>query len=160
MNYLLNLDLLLCEVNSIFNIAEWLENNEAYFELLISESNCRKWSKWLEDKSTHIFPCCCSLREQDCIFIEAYYKLGKIVELYQKEEYFNSLVSEYKLIADNKNAVLDWFKKYQSIGSYIGFSSELHIMLEIEPYRSLKIKLNENEFKNIIEFQNIFYEIE
>lgn len=136
-------------------IKTWLAENENYFYFLINESNCRKWSKWVEDKSIHILPCCCPIREEECIFIETFYKLGKIVELHQKEKYFNLLVTEYKLIKDNKIAVLDWFKMHQNVASELVFETNIYVMLELEPYKALKIKLDENEFKYIIEFQKI-----
>lgn len=149
------LELLKYQPIKVEYIKTWLAENENYFYFLINESNCRKWSKWVEDKSTHILPCCCPIREEECIFIETYYKLGKIVELHQKEEYFNLLVTEYKLIRDNKIAVLDWFKIHQNVASELVFETNISVMLELEPYKPLKIKLNENEFKYIIEFQKI-----
>jgi hypothetical protein len=125
----------------------------------MNESNCRKWSKWVEDKTIHILPCCCSNREQDCIFIETYFKLMKIVELHSKEEYFKAIIQDYRLIANNKEQVLEWYKKHQNINSEIAFDTEVSIMLELEPYKKTVIKLNEDEYKNIIEFQSIFNEI-
>lgn len=148
------------EYMNIQNIKLWLNENETNFKSSINQSKCKKWENWLEDKSTHIYPCVCSNREQDCIFIETYYKLDRIVKFHQKEEYFNSLVLEYKQIADDKNAVINWFMKYQNTASEIAFDTEVSIMLELEPYKNLKIKLNENEFKNIFEFQNIINELE
>ena len=145
---------------NINEIKSWLDGNDEKLKLAISNSNCNKWENWLEDKSIHIYPCICRSREQDCIFIETYYKLEGIVELHSKEEYFNTLVQSYKIIAEDKKGVLDWFKKYQSIASELVFETELSIMMQLEPYKSLKIKLNENEFKNIIEFQSIFKELE
>ncbi len=139
----------------INQIKAWLGKHENHFKAYIEKSNCRKWNKWLQDNSIHIYPCVCNIREEDCIFIETYYKLAKIQEFHQKEEYFNSLVTEYKQISDNRKAVLDWMKKHQSLGSYVVFNIEIDIMLEIEPYKSLKIKLNENDFKSIIEFKRL-----
>lgn len=141
-------------------IKHWLVENENYFNFLINESSCNKWSKWLEDKSTHIYPCVCSKRQQDCIFIETYYQLDRVIQLHQKEEYFKILVQEYKQIASDNVATPEWFKKHKKLVSETAFDTEISIMLEIEPYTTSKIKLNENEFKNIIEFQNIFNELE
>lgn len=141
-------------------IKTWLVENENYVNFLISETNCRKWVEWLQEKSIHIYPCVCSKREQDCIFIETYYQLDRVIQLHQKEEYFNILVQEYRQI-DTDNVVLSkWFNKYKKLASELAFDTEISIMLEIEPYRTSKIKLNENEFKNIIEFQKIFNELE
>lgn len=141
-------------------IKNWLSENQNYFYLLLNENNCRKWSKWLEDKSTHIYPCVCPIRNQDCIFIETYYKLAEVMLLYQKEEYFKLLVKEYNELANNKNDILEWHNKHKNVASELHFDFEISIMIQLEPFVSSKIKLDENEFKNIIEFQNIFNELE
>ncbi|WP_396189020.1 hypothetical protein [Flavobacterium sp.] len=145
---------------NISEIKSWLNDNSEKIKLEISNSKCNKWENWLEDKSTHIYPCVCSKREQDCIFIETYYQLDRVIQLHQKEEYFKNLVQEYKQIASDNVATSEWFKKHKKLVSETAFDTEISIMHEIEPYRTLKIKLNENEFKNIIEFQNIFNELE
>lgn len=145
---------------SISEIKSWLTDNSEKVKLDISNSKCNKWENWLEDKSTHIYPCVCSKREQDCIFIETYYQLDRVIQLHQKEEYFKTLVQEYKQIASDNFATSEWFKIHKKLVSEIAFDTEISIMLELEPYRTSKIKLNENEFKNIIEFKNIFNELE
>ncbi len=150
-------------IKSNLNISEiksWLTDNLEKVKLDISNSKCNKWENWLEDKSTHIYPCICSKREQDCMFIETYYQLDRVIQLHQKDEYFNILVQEYKQIASDNVATSEWFKKHIKLASEIAFDTEISIMLELEPYKTSKIILNENEFKNIIEFQNIFNELE
>lgn len=145
---------------SISEIKSWLTDNSEKIKLDISNSKCNKWENWLEDKSTHIYPCVCSKREQDCIFIETYYQLDRVIQLHQKEEYFNILVQEYRQIETDNVALSKWFNKYKKLASELAFDTEISIMLELEPYKTSKIILNENEFKNIIEFQNIFNELE
>lgn len=145
---------------SISEIKSWLTDNSEKVKLDISNSKCNKWKNWLEDKSTHIYPCVCSKREQDCIFIETYYQLDRVIQLHQKEEYFNILVQEYKQIRSDKISLSEWFNKNKKLASELAFDIEISIMLELEPYKTSKIILNENEFKNIIEFQNIFNELE
>ncbi len=150
-------------VKSNLNISEiksWLTDNSEKIKLDISNSKCNKWENWLEDKSTHIYPCICSKREHNCIFIETYYQLDRVIQLHQKEEYFKTLVQEYKQIASDNVATSKWLKKHKKLASETAFDTEISIMLEIEPYRTSKIKLNEREFKNIIEFQNIINELE
>lgn len=150
-------------VKSNLNICEiksWLTDNSEKIKLDISNSKCNKWKNWLEDKSTHIYACVCSKREQDCIFIETYYQLDRVIQLNQKEEYFKILVQEYKQIRSDKIALSEWLNKNKKLASELAFDTEISIMLELEPYKTSKIILNENEFKNIIEFQNIFNELE
>lgn len=145
---------------NISEIKSWLTDNSEKIKLDISNSKCNKWENWLEDKSKHIYPCICSKREQDCMFIETYYKLDRVIQLHQKEEYFKTLLQEYKQIASDNVATSEWLMKHKKLVSETAFDTEISIMLEIEPYKTSKIKLNENEFKNIIEFQKIFNELE
>lgn len=139
-------------------IKNWLADNQNYFHFLINESNCRKWSKWVEDKSTHIYPCVCPIREQECIFIEAYYELEKVIELHKRENYFKSIVCEYNLIKNDSRAIRKWLTKYQKIDEELFFKPIKDIKIQSNPSRSLMIKLSKEDFKNIIEFQNIFNE--
>jgi len=145
---------------NISEIKSWLTDNSEKIKLDISNSKCNKWENWLEDKSKHIYPCICSKREQDCMFIETYYQLDRVIQLHQKEEYFKTLLQEYKQIASDNVATSEWLMKHKKLVSETAFDTEISIMLEIEPYKTSKIKLNENEFKNIIEFQKIFNELE
>ncbi len=59
---------------SIHHINWWLMKYEEEFYNAIPKSECRKWSKWVDDNSIHVFPCVCPTREQDCVFIEAFHK--------------------------------------------------------------------------------------
>lgn len=141
------------EVN---HIKTWLADNQNYFHFLINESNCRKWSKWVEDKSTHIYPCACPIREQDCIFIETYYELEKVIELHKRENYFKSIVCEYNLIKNDSRVIKEWIEKYLKVDEKLFFKPIIEIKIQSNPSRSLMIKLSKEDFKNLIEFQNIF----
>lgn len=140
-------------------IKTWLADNQNYFLFLINESNCRKWSKWLEDKSTHIYPCVCPIREQECIFIEAYYELQKVIELYKRENYFKLIVYEYNLIKNDAGVIKEWIEKHLKVDDELFFKPIIEIKTQSYPYKSLQIKLNTEDFKNIIEFQNIFNQL-
>ena len=137
----------------------WLTENENYFYFLINESNCGKWSKWVKDKSILLFPCCCPIREQDCIFIETYYTLEKIVELHNKEDYFKAIIQDYKIIENSTEQVLEWYKKYQNLSYKIAYSTEISIKLELEPYITVTLKIVEDEFENVMEFKRIIHKI-
>jgi len=143
----------------IEHIKNWLIKYKNEFHNTINSNTCKKWSKWLNTNEKP-FPCVCSSREQDCIFIEAYYELEKIAELHKKEDNFKSIVQEYKSIVNNKNAVSEWIEKYKDFEVELYFYSEINISLQSEPYKSLRIALNESEFKNLLEFQKIFSELQ
>lgn len=137
----------------IYEIQNLLNQQEDIFNFLVQESDCRKWSKWKEDESIHIYPCVCSIREHNCIIIETYYELKRVLEQYKKEAYFKEIVSEFKSIRNDKEAVAKWVIKYEDIGSKLFFALEVVVRLEFE---TLRVKLNKNEFKHTLEFQKYF----
>lgn len=140
-------------------IKTWLADNQNYFHFLINESNCRKWSKWVEDNSTHIYPCVCPIREHDCIFIETYYELEKVLELHKREDCFKLIVCEYNLIKNDSIVIKEWIEKHLKVDEELFFKPIIEIKTQLYPYKSLQIKLNTEDFKNIIEFQNIFNQL-
>lgn len=150
------INLLLNKTLTISQVEEWLDSEKNIFKKAIQESNCNKWNKWLEDKSTHIYPCVCPTRVEDCIFIETYYELEKVLYLNKKEDYFKNLILEYKQLQNDKKTIKEWVKKLEDIGSNLFFKSILEIKLESEPLKYLKLQINENEFQNLIEFQKLF----
>lgn len=139
-------------------IKTWLVENENYVNFLINESKCGKWSKWV-NKSIRALPCCCPIREEGCIFIETYYELLKAFQWYQKDDSFKFFVQDYKEIEGNKEAELDWYYKHKDIDSKLLFNQVISIYLESEPYKTMKIQLDKNEFENIIEFRKIISKI-
>lgn len=93
----------------------WLMKYEAEFNNSIDKSNCRKWDKWFK-RNEKPFPCVCSTRENDCVFIDLYYELNKIT----KQEYS----SNTEFIEDNL--------------------LELVITTQNEPYKKIKLLINLN----------------
>lgn len=151
-NELLNLS----SVLSMHHIQWWLMKYEKEFYKAINNSECRKWSKWL-DTNEKPFPCVCDTRAEDCIFIESYYKLNNVFGLHKKQEYFIKLGFQYQSIKNNK-AELKAFTNYlNSLGLNLTFDSKIIISLKTEPYKKIIFQLNENEFENVIRFQNIYF---
>lgn len=84
------------------HIIAWLGEHKNYYRFSISESSCRKWSKWIENNEKP-FPCVCSIREEDCVFIELYYELNKITKQeYSSTEFITSDLIELVLITQNE----------------------------------------------------------
>ncbi len=88
---------------NIGHIITWLGEHENYYKFLISESSCRKWSKWIEYNEKP-FPCVCPVREKDCVFIELYYELSKIIkqEYSSNVEFIKSDLIELVLVIQNE----------------------------------------------------------
>lgn len=63
----------------IQHIIWWLMKYEKEFYKALPITNCKKWYKWFY-KEEKPFPCCCPVKEQDCLFIELYYDLERMTQ--------------------------------------------------------------------------------
>jgi hypothetical protein len=145
---------------TIEKIKSWLEENENLFKFSINESNCRKWSKWLNDKATFIFPCVCSVREKGCVFIETYYKLNGLERNLKFESYFEQVLSEYEMICQSETTLFDWMRKHKlNWESLVSLDSVIKITLTSEPYKTLDIQIDKDDFKHCFKFKELYEEI-
>lgn len=154
----------------IEQVTTWLDKYENYVNFLINESKCGKWSKWVE-KSIRELPCCCPKREENCIFIELYYELNKLIQLHKKEAYFKNLVDELNQLKNDKTSVIDWVRKarndykadlknlYPDSYSLCASTRISDNSDESVPYRVYNVKIKLEEFKYAIEIKEIFEEI-
>ncbi len=62
----------------IQHITWWLMKYEEEFYKALPNSNCKKWYKFYY-KEERPFPCVCPVREFDCVFIELYYDLDRMI---------------------------------------------------------------------------------
>lgn len=132
----------------------WLMKYNNEFHNAINSSTCRKWSKCL-NTDVQPFPCACSVRMQDCIFIEAYYKLNNAFELYKQQQQLIGLVAQYQSIKNNKVELRVFTNNLNALGLNLTFDSIIIISLNPEPYEKIVLQLNEKEFEGIIELQKI-----
>jgi hypothetical protein len=144
----------LIKISPILNtqhIQRWLIEYEKEFHKVINNCECRKWSKWLTANEKP-FPCTCATRKQDCIFIETYYKLNNVLDLYKRQKYFIGLVEKYHSIKNNKEE-LKAFTNHESLEHILSFDSKIIISLNPEPYEKLVLQLNEVEFEIVLGLQ-------
>jgi len=125
----------------------WLIKFENEFYNAINLSTCRKWSKWLNSNEKP-FPCACATRVQDCIFIETYYELNIVLDLYKRQKYFIDLVAKYYSIKNNKEE-FKAFDNLRSLEHILSFDSKIIKSLNPEPYENLILQLNEKEFRGL-----------
>jgi len=150
----------LCELQNVSptlnieHIQDWLMKYDKEFHIAIANCECRKWSKWL-NTNEEPFPCVCSTRLQNCIFIEAYYKLNNALDLYKKQEYFTDLVVKYQSIKNSKEEFKAFTSDLDVLGFNLSFSPKIVISLNSEPYEKIVFKLNAIEFRVVIEFQEL-----
>lgn len=78
----------------------WLLKHEEEFYKAIELTSCKKWDKWLE-RCDRPLPCCCPTRESECIFIEFYYDLDKIIKGEYNLEFISLDIIEYVLVTQN-----------------------------------------------------------
>ncbi|QOG03489.1 hypothetical protein [Flavobacterium sp. MDT1-60] len=145
----------------ILNIQQiqcWLIKFENEFHNAINDCDCRKWKKWLNNTEKP-FPCVCSVRMQDCIFIEAYYKLNNALDLYKQQQYLIGLVLQYQSLKNNKAELKAFTNNLNALELNLPFDSKIVISLNPEPYEKIILQLNENEFEGVIEFQELLSNI-
>lgn len=152
-----HIKLLVDQEMSVRQIQDYLLKNRTEFFTLIEKSSCRKWSKWVKDNSIHVFPCVCPEREVDCIFIETYFELTKVLEVLEKEERCIHELKIYQEIKHNTPAVFEWIIANESFFYEINtFKAELDI--KSVNNESITIKLNPVEFESILELKEVYYE--
>lgn len=143
----------------IENIEGWLNVNKKTFQEYIEQTECRKWSKWLADNSVHVFPCVCSTRNKECIFIEGYFEVYKIYSLRSKSNDICEASKQYYKIKGNRKAVFEWVKYYEELGKKtLQIKSQIKITISSEPYQVEVINITDEEFKELFEFNKIFSE--
>lgn len=61
------------------HIIWWLMKYEDEYYKTLPITNCKKWYKFFY-KDEKPLPCCCPIKEQDCVFIELYYDLERMTQ--------------------------------------------------------------------------------
>jgi len=142
----------------ISDILQWMNKYVYEFNDAILQSDCGKWSKWLKDKTIHLYPCVCPIRNEDCIFIETYYKLSKVLEVYKKEEKCKNELNTYQQIKHNKPAVFEWIKANEKfLNEILFFDHKIKIRANKDMHNILK--LNSKDFEATLKLQEVFTEI-
>lgn len=143
---------------SFSDLHNWITQRTDQVQERSLNTDCLKWKKWIQNDEIP-FPCVCSTRNEECIFMETYYELQQAYYLFQKERQYLEALHQYNKDRYNKNAVFEWVKFYESLGSeLIHFSKIIKIKIEQEPYQVKKIVLPESEIQNLLKFQEIFNE--
>lgn len=140
---------------SINEIKNWLQKNNSNFHNSIEKTPCRNWSKRLNDNSIHLYPCVCPVRNEDCIFVETYFELSKVIEISKMEERCEIEITKYQQIQHNKSAIFEWIKANEGLLEKIIYFSTI-IKINSNKEENINVKLNPVHFKNILHLQSIF----
>lgn len=141
----------------IETINKWLDTNRNLTNSLVHQTPCPKWRNWLKYKS-HIFPCLCKQRDEDCFFIELYDELNKISKLHAQDQFCKDAVEQYHKIKKKTEKEAEWLTKYK-VKMQVCFD-RIHIKYSFDPYETFAIELDSEEFKNIIAYQDIIFDLE
>ena len=135
----------------------WLLEHINSFNEAIEKTECYKWKRYKVENSTFIFPCVCANRNAECIFIETYRSLEKLVDSIKTEELYNNLLQNYSNIKQNKDLLFKWINAHKEIGKELSLiSSKLQIVTQSEPYQYLIFEIDKTETPKLWEFQELF----
>lgn len=153
-------------VNGIISASQvmgWLEKHSIIFYDAVKTSPCGKWNRWGRTKEEP-FPCCCSVREEDCIFIEFYYELLKYSELHKKEEFYAEQLVRFNYHKYEKESVIEWVRDnkyyYNDLKHKFDIDSVgLVVSVNTKKQGLLLVKINLEDFKHGLEIKRIFDEM-
>ena len=106
----------------------------------------------------------------DNTFLDLYLALDEIFKFHRKEKYFEQEVLDYYKIRNSDSNVKTWISKNESFGAdiYVCFlidyldydenDNEVHLSVNVPSLKELEIYINRVDFKNTIEFLEIFNE--
>ncbi len=128
------------------HIIWWLTKYEKIFQKTVIVSDCKKWYKWFY-RDEKPFPCVCPTRPEDCIFIELYYELQKLLALYKCEIESH----QRKLSKDFDLAILEKIE-------FLDLDSSGHIRIIIATNNlkseSFILNINKDDFKSILKYRS------
>lgn len=113
-------------------ISSWLDTFKQEHQYAIETSNCKKWKNCIKSNESP-YPCVCTERETDCLFIEVYHSLQKTLDLRKDEDTYKYFLSNI-LKSDSSETL------YQEIKSSIDFKYMLDY--DVEDNIIFKFKYN------------------
>lgn len=146
-------------INKLESIQVWLKTNQSKIVSCAEETICYKWSRWIKDQSTHIFPCVCHTRNDDCIFAETYYRVWQVGQLLEQEDMFVNALLEYENMKGDKGLHKLWLNSYSSLGENIFLLEErIKIAIQKDPYVTAEVILPREEIKHLLKFKEVYSE--
>lgn len=123
------------------------------------ETECYKWSRWIKDQRTHLFPCVCQTRNDDCIFAEMYYRVWQVGQLLEQEDKFINALLEYENMKGDKGLLKRWFNSCSNLAENIYLLEEsIKIATRKEPYVTMEVVIPKEEIKHLLKFKEVYSE--
>ncbi|HFG0576948.1 hypothetical protein [Flavobacterium psychrophilum] len=115
-------------------IKKWLEKYKSLFDYYEKVTFCRENGKACI--MGVLMTCNNPDLRQGCDFMTAYNGLLATIELHKNEPIFKEIVAEYKLIENNKRAIIDWVIKNEELGySDIYSTPQIGIMTDLIEFK-------------------------
>ena len=102
-------------------------------------------------------------------FLDLYKALDIICEFHRNEKYFEKELTEYQKIKDSQSDIKNWIAKNEDLGAekyvcflvdYLDYSENAeHLSVYVHSSKDLEIYIDRQDFKNTIEFLEIFNEL-
>ncbi|APD07534.1 hypothetical protein UJ101_02030 [Flavobacteriaceae bacterium UJ101] len=140
-------------------IKKWLIESEPLFKKSIEISKCSKWKNSLISSQIHIIECGCISRENECAFIELYYKLHEIVIIHHKQTFFKEELKKYELILNDEKAVMKWVDQNEWVGSrlLLNINRKGDIYLIINNSNDFnEVTIDKKDFQYALKYHQLF----
>lgn len=102
-------------------------------------------------------------------FLDLYKALDTICEFHRNEKYFEKELTEYQKIKDSQSDLKNWIAKNEDLGAekyvcflvdYLDYSEKAeHLNIYVHTSKELEIYIDRQDFRNTIEFLEIFNEL-
>ena len=102
-------------------------------------------------------------------FLDLYKALDTICGFHRNEKYFEQELTEYKKIKDSQSGLKNWIAKNENLGAekyvcflvdYLDYSENTeHLNVYVHSSKNLEIYIDRQDFRNTIEFLEIFNEL-
>jgi len=102
-------------------------------------------------------------------FLDLYKALDTICEFHRNEKYFEQELTEYQKIKDSQSDLKSWIAKSEDLGAekyvcflvdYLDYSENAeHLSVYVHSSKDLEIYIDRQDFRNTIEFLEIFNEL-
>ncbi|QED36693.1 hypothetical protein FK178_02725 [Antarcticibacterium arcticum] len=161
------------EIQEAFELLESLKKDGFYnvpkitwWILKYEELNEYSWNHRHVGSCIDGMGCCCTDKNPESKFSFLYSALEEVVDLYQHEKYFKEELSVLEKLKDDHPALMQWLKKNEKLGSeefllfWIEWLEEEHTVVPfLFGLNDLGIKFRSEDWKNTIEFCEVFNEI-
>lgn len=102
-------------------------------------------------------------------FLDLFKALDTICEFHRNEKYFEQELTEYQKIKDSQSDLKSWIAKNEDLGAekyvcflvdYLDYSENAeHLSVYVHTSKDLEIYIDRQDFRNTIEFLEIFNEL-